>query len=131
MATAVYQAADGRWIVFSNGIKSDYFGTKGEALKMANKIEFAKKVQAISTTIAQLYLDTKDLDSVYFTQSFDGSGADPIIDADIASLGITAAEVAAGDTLFQQIQNLRNNAAVTAGDYQSTVNALRDDLGSQ
>lgn len=127
----VYRAADGRWLIFNNGIKSAYFNTESEALSMANKIEYAKKVQAVCTTIAQLFLDTKDLDSVYFSEGFDGAGSDPIIDGDLISLGIIAAELALGDTLFQQIQNLRNNDPVTAGDYQSTVNALRSDLGSQ
>lgn len=124
----VYQAADGQWIVYNNGIKSPYFNTEAEALIMADKIEFAKKVQAVNTTIAQLFLDTKDLDSVYFSEGFDGAGSDPITDADLVSLGITAAELALGDTLFQQIQNMRNNSAVTSGDYQATVNALRSDL---
>lgn len=123
----VYQSAGGQWIVFSNDIKT-FFALEEDALNMANKIEFAKKVQAVNTTIAQLFLDTKDLDSVYFSEGFDGAGSDPIIDADITSLGITAVELAAGDTLFQQIQNLRNNNAVVTGDYQSTVNALRADL---
>lgn len=127
----IYQAADGRWIVFNNGIKSGYFTLESEALSMANKVEFAKKVQAVNTTIAQLFLDTKDLDSVYFSEGFDGPGSDPIIDSDLISLGITAAELAAGDTLFQQIQNLRNNVAVTQGNYQTTVNALRSDLNEQ
>ena len=129
MAT-VYQSADGQWIVFSEGIKI-FFATQAEAIGMANKIEFAKNVQAINTTIAQLFLGTKDLDSVYFSEGFDGAGTDPIINADIVSLGITAAELGLGITLFQQIQNLRNNEAVTTGDYQATVNALRSDLGSQ
>lgn len=125
----VYQAADGRWLVYNNGIKSAYFNTQAEALSMASKIEFAKKVQAVNTIIAQLFLDTKDLDSVYFSEGFDGVGSDPITNGDLASLGITAVELAAGDTLFQQIQNLRNNVAVATGNYQATVNALRSDLG--
>lgn len=127
----VYQASDDRWLFISNGVKSAYFNTESEALSMASKIEYAKRVQAVNTTIAKLFLDTKDLDSVYFSEGFDGAGSDPIIDGDLISLGITAAELALGATLFQQIQNLRNNAAVTAADYQSTVNALRSDLGSQ
>lgn len=125
----VYQAADGRWLVFNNGVKSTYFATQAEALSMADKIEFAKKVQAVNTTIAQLFLDTKDLDSVYSSEGFGVSGSDEITDTGLTSLGITAVELGLGITLFQQIQNLRNNNPVISGDYQSTVNSLRSDLG--
>lgn len=127
----VYRATDGRWIVFNNGIKSGYFTLESEAISMANKIEFAKKCQVANTIVAQLFLDTKDLDGVYFDEGFDGAGSDPIINDDLVSLGITAAELSLGITLFQQIQNLRNNDPVTTGDYQATVNALRSDLSSQ
>jgi hypothetical protein len=123
----VYQSANLQWILWDGKTKT-FFATQEEALSVANKIQFAKKVQAINTTIAQLFLDTKDLDGVYFSEGFDSAGSDPITDGDLTSLGITAAELAAGDTLFQQIQNLRNGDPVTAGDYQATVNALRSDL---
>ncbi len=126
----VYQSTNLQWILW-DGKNKTFFNIEGEALAVANKIEFAKKVQAINTIIAQLFLDTKDLDSVYFSEGFDGAGSNPILDADLISLGITATELGLGDTLFQQIQNLRNNDPVTAGDYQATVNALRSDLGDQ
>lgn len=95
---------------------------------MANKIKFAKNCQEANTTVAQLFLLTKDLDGVYFDEGFNDVGSDPIIDDDLTSLGITAVELALGITLFQQIQNLRNNDSVDPGDYQATVNALRADL---
>lgn len=123
----VYQAANEKWIFF-DGEAKHFFNTAGEVLKMANKVEFAKKVMAVNAAIAQLFLDTKDLDSVYFSEGFNDIGSDAITDEDIESLGITAAELASGDTLFQQIQNLRNNVPVVLGDYQATVNALRNDI---
>lgn len=49
-------------------------------------------------------------------------------DQDIAGQNITAANVAAFITLAQQLDNFLNNAAVTTGDYDSTVNKLRTDL---
>lgn len=126
--TRVYQAADGRWIVFSNGVKSIYFNTESEARIMANKLTFAGQAQAFCTSLAALFKEAKDLDAVYFSEGFDGAGSDPITDADLVSLGITAAEVSAADTMLQQITNFQNDIAVVTGDYKVTVNAMRTDV---
>ncbi len=126
--TRVYQAADGRWLVFSNGVKSIYFNTESEAQIMADKIKFANQTQAFCTSLATLFKNAKDLDGVYFSEGFDGGGSDPITDADLVSLGITAAEVSATDTMLQQITNFQNNIAVVTGDYKVTVNAMRTDM---
>lgn len=125
--TRVYQAADGRWLVFNNGVKSIYFNTESEAEDMADKIKFANQAQAFCTSLATLFKNAKDLDGVYFSEGFDGAGSDPITDADLVSLGITAAEVSATDTMLQQITNFQNNIAVVTADYKATVNAMRTD----
>jgi hypothetical protein len=54
MIPHVYQATDLRWIVFSNGIKSDYFNTESEAQNMATKLTWAGKAQTDATELAQV-----------------------------------------------------------------------------
>ncbi len=128
MAT-VYQAGDGQWIVFSNGIKTYFLNTQElEAQAMANKISFAEKAQDISTRLANIFDEATDLRSVYFDRGYNDVGSDPIIDGDISSLGITAANIASFTTMAEQLANFANNAPVSADDYDATVNALRTDI---
>ena len=124
----VYQAADGQWIVLVNGTKTYFLESEAlEAQQMANKVEFAQDIQEFHTKLAQLFIDAPDLESVYFDRGYNGGGGDPIVDGDVSGLGITAANVASGITLIQQLQNFANNASVTTGDYSATANNLRTD----
>ncbi len=127
----VYQAADGRWIVFNNDIKSGYFNTESEALSMADKIKFSEQCQTFSTTLAQLFKQAPDLEGVYFDEGFNGGGSDPIVDGDIVSLGITAADLSAFITVAQQLQKFdigNGGDPVITADYGSSVNAMRTDV---
>jgi hypothetical protein len=124
----VYQATDGRWIVFNNGIKSDYFINEEDAVNMATKITFGTQAQLDATTLAQVADKLANLESVYFDRGYNGGGSDPIADVDVESLGITAADLAALITLIQQFNNFLGNVAVTSGDYDATLNTIRNDV---
>jgi hypothetical protein len=124
----VYQAADGRWIVFNNGVKSGYFINEEDAQNMATKITWATQAQADATSLAQVADKLANLETVYFDRGYDSGGGDPIVDGDVASLGITAVQLGALITLIQQLNNFLGNSAVTAADYDSTLNAVRDDV---
>lgn len=126
--TQVYQAADDRWIVFNNGIKSAYFILESEARDMATKLTFTEQAQKSATIFAQLGDKLADLESVYFDRGYDGGGSNPIIDDDIVSLNITAAQLASLITLAQQLSNFLGNLAVTQADYDATLNAVRSDI---
>lgn len=96
---------------------------------MADKNTYVQRLQDTATKLAQVANEFEDLVSVYFDRGYNGGGADEIEDTDIsAGLGITAADVANGVTLAQQLANFLNNAAVTTGDYDLTLNKLRTDL---
>lgn len=124
----VYQAADGRWVVFNNDTKSDYFTLESEAQDMATKLTFAEQAQVEATSFAQLGDKLADVESVYFDRGYDAGGANPIIDADIVSLNITAVQLAAFITLAQQVSNFLGNLAVTQADYDVTLNVIRTDI---
>lgn len=124
----VYQATDGQWIVYNNGIKR-YFATRMEAEIMSEKITYVESVQDFSTAISQLIEQLSAFQSVYADRGYGLGGADEITDTDLESLGITAAELAAFITPFApQLVNFANNLAVTTGDYSVTLNKLRTDI---
>lgn len=124
----VYQAADGRWRVLNNEIKSDYFTSEGEARDMATKLNFAEQAQVMATSLARLGDNLSDLESVYFDRGYNSGGANQIVDGDIVSLNITATHLAALITLAQQLENFLGNLPVTQADYDATLNALRTDI---
>lgn len=127
MAT-VYQAADGRWIVFNNGVKSPYFALESEARDMATKLTFVEQSQNDATTLAQVADRLKNLETVYFDRGYNSGGTNPIVDGDIVSLNITAADLAALVTLTQQLNNFLGNLAVATDDYDATLNKVRTDV---
>ncbi len=124
----VYQAADDQWVVLSNGIKI-YFAinNESEARNMADKITFAEKAQDISTRLAILVDEGTNLRTVYFDRVYN-TGGTAIIDADIVSLGITAANISSFITLVEQLQNFVDFLTVTEADYDTTLNAMRTDV---
>lgn len=129
MTIKVDQISDNEWAVKIIGTKLQYFfNTVTEAMDMANKLEYAQDMQQFMTDLAGLFRDAPDLEGVYFDRGYNGGGSDPIVDGDVSGLGITAADIASGITLVQQLQNFANNSAVTTGDYSATVNALRTDV---
>jgi hypothetical protein len=123
----IYQDAKGGWILF-DGETKHRFNTESEAENMATKLTLAGQAQASATTMAQIGEDLASLVDVYFDRGYDSGGSNPIIDDDLASLGITAAQLAALITLAQQLANFLGNSAVATADYGATLNASRTDI---
>lgn len=91
----------------------------------ATKQQFVGNLQSYVNMIIQAKLGLADAVNTYFKNGFDSGGANAIADSDVAANNLTAAKVAAGITFAQQLANLFGNAAVTQGDYESTVQELR------
>ncbi len=75
-----------------------------------------KAVQSLATATDS----AADLEAEYF----DAAGAG-WVDADVAALGITAAQLAGCITLMQQINLLMTGSAITPAMYRSTLNVVR------
>ncbi len=96
---------------------------------MSDKITFAEEVQAFSTQFSALVEKVAVFQSVYADRFYGSGGADEILDTNIESLGITAAELASFITPFAgQLFNFMNNLTVTEGDFSVTLNRLRTDI---
>lgn len=95
---------------------------------MSKKLDFAQAVQKSATSLAQVADEIINLQTVYIDRGYVGGGTDPIIDADIAVIGITAAEIGAVMTLATELSNFLNNSAVSTHDYDADLNKIRADI---
>lgn len=89
---------------------------------------FATKFTGSLTKLVQAADGCADAYKKYTTRTFAPSGADEITDANLANLGITAAELNSGMVLVENLNKFRGNIAPVQGDYESTLNKLRTDL---
>lgn len=60
---------------------------------MANKIRYASRAQDMAGICANLADDIIAFRDVWWDRAYNSGGADELIDADVESLGITAADV--------------------------------------
>ena len=123
----------GTWRVFASALDNTFVGdvsglTELEANDMAQKDAFGAQAQNATTELADIATQCDDLVSTYFSRGYDGGGANPITDDDLAALSIDAADLASFITLAQQIGNFLGNVTVVTGDYQSIVNVMRTDI---
>lgn len=114
----VYQSADGRWI-FWDGVEKHYFDTQMEALNAMAKIDLAKTI--IWRT--QQLIETMDNGPDVLQEYFDGGFS--FVDADVAALGVTAAQVTACLTLLENAGKFFAGTSPANATYRTTVNAVR------
>ncbi|MBN1991364.1 MAG: hypothetical protein JW953_01575 [Anaerolineae bacterium] len=95
---------------------------------MSKKLDFVTASQDVSTILGQIAPKFQVLFEVYFDRGYNGGGADPITDEDIAAAGVTAADVAAFTTLAENVGKFLNNQAAFQSDYQATINKIRTDV---
>lgn len=94
---------------------------------MAGKEVFASKVQEAAVRLAQTRDMIADLVQVYSDRAYDTSN--PITDADVVNLGVTAAQINAFIPLGKKLKQLMQNQAIAApinGD--AILNVLRKDV---
>jgi len=86
---------------------------------------FVQRTQGNAQDLAIAIETAVELRSIYYDRTYGDSGAKEITDADLVDYGITAAQLASYITLCEQLANLRDNLAVTQGDYGATINQVR------
>lgn len=113
----VYRAADGRWLVFNNGIESAYFNTEAEALEMSEKIEFAEKTIELSGTLISVIKELPTIEKLWALNNYLTTMTDP----DIASTGKTKAEIEAFITFITNFNKFLTADTITPAIYQDTL----------
>ncbi len=94
----------------------------------SRKNKFAVQCQSVDTTIARAIEDARALEETWSTRTYNAGGNDELVDADVAGLEITAAQVTAFIVLAGELAKLVDNEAVTQAYYSITLNAIRTDI---
>ena len=90
---------------------------------MSNAALFATTVRNVVTVMAQHTDLSASLLATWFDRGYSGT----LTDADIASSGLTVAQLVDAIVLFEQLSKFTGNEAVATGDYGATMNRLRSD----
>lgn len=86
---------------------------------------FVQRVQGNAQRLAVEVETAEDMKAIYYDRAYNSGGANELTDEDLAEFNITAAQLASYVTLCEQLVNMRDNAAVTQGDYGATLNQVR------
>jgi len=126
----IYQRSDGKYILVAGPLETDEyaFDTYEEANMSARKVQFTQKLQEISTQLAGVADVVADIHKLYFDRGYNAGGAEPIIDEDIQTTGLKAADVVSIIVLLEQFNNFVSSQPVATGDYKSTLNKVRTDI---
>jgi len=115
----IYESRDGQWIVKTDYDKL-YFETKMEALQTMSNIESARALIGAVQTTSHAVDNAADLEAEHFAVGNDAMSAE-----ELSALGIDQATLDACVTFLKQLGNFASNAAVTTGDYRTTLNKVR------
>jgi len=108
--------------------KTAVFNTLLEAKMSDQQIRYARRLQDITTQLAQIADDCPDLFKLFWDRGYGAGGANVITDEQLSAIGLTAADVSAMITLIEQFDNFASGRAVFATDYKSTMNRMRADV---
>ena len=123
----VYQRDDGVWVVVwgERHENKQVANTEQEALDMSDKINFTIRMQELVTALANVQDQVPDDWQLFFDRGYNSGGANPIVDGDISSTGLTAAQVESAITLYENLDKFLSGTAVSQAVYRQTVNAIR------
>lgn len=119
-----YQDANDRWVVY-DGVKKTVFNTKMEADVMVSKVEFAQKVQTLATTLVEAAESSSSLLQRSDDCGFGANESNEIVDGDISSTGMSAAQLAAALTCLDHYIKFMVGETVTPEVHRVTLNSIR------
>ena len=92
------------------------------------KQAYCRQLQTDANAIASIRKVLDDRRGVYFDRGYNSGGSNPIIDADVSDLDLTAAQVGNWITLLEQLEKFFTNQSVTTADYDATLSTMRRDI---
>ena len=114
----IYQAADGRWILW-DGTQKTYFDTEVESRQFMNKLELAQAI------IYQTQLHIKSMDEGQDILQWYFDSGYTYTDADLESLGITSSQLIEFLTFLENAKKFYTGENPINAVYRVTVNRAR------
>jgi hypothetical protein len=95
---------------------------------MTKKEKFASKMTGVATQFINLRQEIKDLGEAYIDRGYNAEGGNPIIDEDVVSLEVTAAQIGAWTYWAALLDLFMSGQATSVHDGDATLNAIRNDF---
>lgn len=92
------------------------------------KLSFAQNLQGKISVLAKAADELENLYTIFFDRGYNSGGSNTIVDGDLSSIGITAAELGEAITFIENLGKLLNNQDPTNADYDATLNKIRSDI---
>lgn len=92
---------------------------------MASKIDFANELKAVAVGLGKAMDAAPDLYQKYFDLGYNSGGASELTDEDVASLGLTAAQVVSAITLLENYNKFVSGTDPASSVYRITINQVR------
>lgn len=93
-----------------------------------DKLSYVNRLISNVNQLAKVMDTASDLNAMYFDLGYNGGGANQITDEDIASLGLTAADVVNIITLMQNYDEFTAGTNPINAVYRVTINKTRSSL---
>ncbi len=94
---------------------------------MTKKEKFATKIIEMATNVGYWADNAENYHGSYFDKGYNSGGSNEIVDADVASLEITASQLVSAMTFIENFNKFFENEVVAQADYKATINAIRTD----
>lgn len=91
----------------------------------ANKLSVGNQAVEMSKSFMDLYKRMRDLHEFYFDNLFNSGAGDAIIDDDLSSIGLTAAELGDFVNFVAQLDLMMNNGEPFQADWSVNLNKMR------
>lgn len=132
MITLPYKNSQGQWILDLPDGTRMVFATEAEALvvysqeiKMSQKKNYVTDTLTQANALAAIMEAAPDLLARYFDCGYNGGGANEIVDADLVSFGITAAQFVAFITCLENYGKFCQGTNPANAQYRVSINQVR------
>jgi len=124
--TTYYSTINDVWVLRVEGNPQRFtFDTQMEVMQMSRKLEFAQMVRTKVTDLDNLAAYMNELRDIYNASGYASGGSDPIADADLEALGMTAADLANFGALVENLNLFFNNGEPMQFDFAGAIDRFR------
>lgn len=123
----IYDAAMEKWEVSGIAPAPMYFDSAEEAHNVMSKTKFVENLQELMNALGKVMDEGPDMVQAYFDRTYNSNASNEIVDSDIATTGLTAAQAGSMITVLQNFTAFCVGGSPTVDTYRVTINTTRSD----